>query len=334
MKYQFLLLITLVIFAACNTGVDESETKVLPYVWSELKWTWIDSGKEEIVRKKMVYEECFGEGNTLRLNQSMTIYSDRIFCFNHGDECRVYDFQTKEQIESDLLPDKSHHNNAQFSSTFLNDGDKYPLLILSRGDYPPNQNDLYVVRVTEGGVISFSIIKTIHNSIVEAQNNGSWVIDEEYGKLYLYCMTAGDYRIKENNNHFCVFSFRLPDICNQEDITLSYDDVIDRWDYTYLIHQGGTYYNGYLFFNVQSLTSVGEKSVANSKSVIAINSRNGHIEAILPLDDNKETEGICAYDDKLFVCFKNGSQDQGPSDITFTLNQYSLPSSLVDKHLL
>ncbi len=332
MRRRFIY-ITLFVLTACNTGVDESEMYVSSYVSSGLKWTWIDSGTEEKARKKTVYEECFGEGNTLRLNQSMSIHSNRVFCFNHGDECRVYDFQTKDRIESDLLPDRSHHNNAQFSSTFLNEGDKYPLLILSRGDYPPNQNDLYVVRVTEDEIISFSIIKTIHNSIREAKNNGSWVIDEDHGKLYLYCMTAGDYRVKENN-HFCVFSFRLPDICDQEDITLSYDDVIDRWDYSYLIHQGGTYYNGYLFFNVQSLTSVGEKSVANSKSVIAIDSSNGLIEAILPLDDNKETEGICTYDDKLFVSFKNGAQDQEPSDIIFTLNQYSLPSSLIEKGLL
>ena len=277
----------------------------------------------------MIYEEKFGEGNSIRYHQSLSVFGDIAFCFNHGEECRIYDLRTGERQFSDPLPDKSHHNNAQFSNVYFEPDDELPLLVLSRGDYPPNPNDFYIVRVEEeDGYYSFSVVKTVHNTIQEAQNNGSWVIDEEHGKLFLYCMTAGDYRVK-NDNSFCVFSFCLPDITDPEDVTLSYEDVLQKWEYTYLVHQGGTYYNGYLFFNVQSLSTVEGKDVVSSKSVIAINASDGRIDIVLPLDDIKETEGISVCNNKLYVSFKEGSQNQSATNTVFSLKEYSLPKSII-----
>ena len=321
--------VSVLAFSSCSGNFALDGTDISLYAWSGLTWKWVDSGNEEIATKKVVYEEQFGEGNSIRFHQSMSVFGDVAFCFNHGEECRIYDLKTKEKLFSNPLPDKSHHNNAQFSTVYFKPEDEFPLLVLSRGDYPPNPNDFYIVRVqNEKGHYSFSVVKTIHNTIQEAKNNGSWVVDEDHGRLFLYCMTAGDYRVKEDNR-FCVFSFRLPDISDPEDVTLGYEDVLQKWEYTYLIHQGGTYYNGYLFFNVQSLNSVEGKDVVSSKSVIAINTTDGHIDIVLPLDDFKETEGISVYDNKLYVSFKEGSESQSAKNTVFSLKEYSLPKSII-----
>ena len=330
---RYVSFLSVVLFVtSCHASISEEGLTISLFSRPDLKWTWVESGKEEIAQKTVLYEELFGTRNSLRLNQSMSVFKERAFCFNDGDECRVIDLSEKKQIVSLSLPEKSHHNNAQFLSTYYDTGDKYPLLLLSRGDYPPNQNDFYIIRVQEeNDCISFSTVKTVHNCILEARNNGSWVIDEEHGKLYLYCMSLSDWRVKENNR-FCVFSFHLPDLHTSEAVTLDYGDVLEKWEYTYLIHQGGTYYNGYLFFNVQELFSIAGRSVLCPKCVIAINVDNGRIEALLPLDDHKETEGISIFNDLLFLSFKNGSENQASEETVFTLSQYTLPASILKKN--
>lgn len=297
---------------------------------STLKWTWIDSGQKEASQAKLVYKEFFGDGNALRFHQSLCVWSNKAFCINDGEECKVLDLNSKEWLEAGALPDKSHHNNAQFSNIFFRDGDQYPLLLLSRGSYAPDQNCVYIVRITEtDGRFHFSLIKTIRNTIKEAVYNGSWVIDCEHKRLFLYTMTSGDYRVTEGN-FFCVFSFNLPDITNAKDVTLGYEDVIDRWEYSYLTLQGGTYCNNYLIFNVQSLESVnGRKDLVTNKDVIAVNSMTGRIEAILPLEETIETEGIAVFDNKLYVSFKHGSPNQEANSVVFALYEYALPSSLI-----
>ena len=321
MKYWALVL-TLFVALSCEAIVQP----VIPE-WEGLSWVLLDSSTKLPVSHNTIYEECFGEGNTLRLNQSMSICSNRIFCFNDGTSAHVFDFTTKEYITSDSLPEKSHHNNSQFTRSFVNESDQYPLLLLSRGDYPPNQNDLYLVQVMEKeGVISFHRYKTIHNTLEEAKYNGSWVVDEGNKRLFLYTMDHGDWRLKDDNV-FTVYEFKSPDL-NTEDVTLGYEDVVNMWKYSYLILQGGTYYKGLLFFNVQELKSIYGHELTCSKCVIAIDANTGQINAYLPLDESLETEGICVYDQKLFVSFKNGSQKQGRKDIVFKINEYELPSLL------
>ena len=296
--------------------------------WDNLSWILLDSSIKIPISYKTVYEECFGEGNSLRLNQSMCISSNRIFCFNDGTSAHVFDYTTKKNISSKELPEHSHHNNAQFTDCFLQDDSQYPLLLLSRGDYPPNRNDLYLVQVTEQEeTIYFQRHKTIHNILSEAANNGSWVVDEKNKRLFLYTMDSGDWRLKEDNV-FTIYEFKAPDFINEEDVTLGYADVVNSWKYSYLIHQGGTYYNGLLFFNVQNLKSIYDHKLTCSKCVIAIDANTGIIKAYLPLKESIETEGICVYDNKLYISFKNGSEKQWGNAIVFKINEYDLPSLL------
>lgn len=320
-----IILLFYFLFIACQKPQDEE----LASFSDGEHWTWLQSDTQEVSSRQTIFRHLFGDNDQLRLHQSMSLFDNKIFCFNHGVKCNVFDYNTKQELYSLDLPESSHHNNAQFLDVFLNKDDQFPLLLLSRGDYPPNQNEFYIVRVEElNDTVSFKRIKTIRNAISEANYGGSWVADTQTQTLFLYTMTKGDWRVKDNKA--CVYSFQLPDLTDPGEVVLGYDDVQNYWEYSYLIYQGGAFYNGYLLFNVQSLSRVYGKKLESQKSVLAINTNNGLIEAVLPLKESMETEGICVYNDKLYVSFKDGSSNQKESDTVLKILEYSLPESIIN----
>lgn len=322
MKKLYILLFIIAVLSSCGANIDQEDVP-------GLYWTWLERNYKESAIEQLIYEEPYGVGNSIRFNQSMCICNNKVFCFNLGNECKVLSLDSKEWLSTSVLPEDSHNNNSQFLKRRYDIRDKYPLLLLSRGDYPPSQNDVYIVRVQEtDDNFSFSIVKTIHNRIREAQYGGSWVIDEDHQKLFLYTMTNGDWRLRDNNK-FCVFSFTLPDISNEEDVVLSYKDVLDKWEFQYLALQGGTYYNNRLYFNVESINFYAQYRLLSSKNVLGINVESGKVEVVMPLFENKETEGICVYNNRLYISFKDAEQSQDPTSIIFYLKEYSLPKSFI-----
>ncbi len=329
---KYISILGFLIVCSCTMGVpndeivDEPEDAIVP---TRIQWTSFKTYQCYNVEEFIVHEELWGKGNSIRLNQSMCIFNDVAFAFNDGRECRAFNINTSESLRTSELPDYSHHNNAQFLD-FDIEGETFPVLLLSRGDYPPSQNELYVVRILEvESVLTFSIIKTIKNEIPAARNNGSWVADTKNNRLFLYCMSKSDWQTVEDNV-FCIYEFDLPNLKDASDCTLTMADVRNYWEYKYLIHQGGTYYNGYLFFNVQSLYSINDYGTIDHMNVLAINADNGKVEAILPLKRNLETEGICVYDRDLYISFKDGNPIQEQNNITFQLIRYTLPEQLFE----
>lgn len=292
-------------------------------------WEIFETNSVVPATRHEIYSEVYGLGNTNYQHQSMFFYADKVFCFESGAKCKVYDFHTFNALAYCDLQEDSHHNNAQITDIFYSNKDKYPLLLLSRGDYPPNKNACYIVRIQEtSNNFSFKVIKTIHNSIKEAQNNGSWIIDERNGFLYLYCMDNGDYRTTEDN-HFCIFQFRLPDILNDDsDYYLTYSDVLNKWTSPYLVLQGGTCHEGNLIFNVEGLSEIEGRKTERGRYAIVFNPQKGRFLAKLPLMEINETEGICIYNNKLYISYKDGLLDRQPDYVMFKIMEYSLPENL------
>lgn len=319
---QSLLFLTL--FSVTSCQIDDFLSILFPYGWIDCKTEQVFS-----TSRNELYYEYLGTGNTNNEHQSMAVYENMFFCFESGNKCRVYDSSTFAMLSYCDLEENSHHNNAQMTDIYLREDDKYPLLLLSRGDYPPNKNSFYLVRIEESSFkFSFRIVKTIHNSIKEAQNNGSWIVDSINKYLYLYCMDNGDYRTIEDN-HFCIFQFKLPNIFNEEtEYHLSYSDVINKWTFPYLVLQGGTCYNGYLLFNVQDLSEIEGRSIAVGKYALLFNPKSGAFTARLPLYESLETEGICVKEDKLFISYKDGNTNHQPDYLMFKIVEYDLPNNL------
>lgn len=333
MKHAFFFLLLIQFAFSCRSTKDSIELYDPSGITeNSLRWKWIKSNMTENSKSRLVHQLFFSDKNQIRFHQSMSIYDNKAFCFNHGDICYVFDIKSKEELPASPLPEISHHNNAQFLDVFYQDDDKFPLLLLSRGDYPPNQNEFYIVRVEEKEkLFSFVRLKTIKNTLVEAKNGGSWFADTQRGTLYLYTMTKGDYRVREDN-YSCVYTFKLPDLKSPSTVTLSYEDVEQYWEFPYFVYQGGTFYNGYLFFNVQSLSALEGKTLESSNNVLMIDSRTGSIEAVLPLIESLETEGIAVYNHNLYISYKNGADTQEESSTVFKLCEYHLPASIIKEN--
>ena len=139
-----------------------------------------------------------------KYNQSMAAYNGKLFCFNdtsfNDGFCVIIDIATKnvvafvQTIPSVLV--NSHVNNACFTDVFFDSGDTYPLILISRGDYPNGTDkgkEMYVFRIVEsGGVFSFTLIKTIKTDYYFF--GASWEYDTNRKMIWGHLCKHGDWR--------------------------------------------------------------------------------------------------------------------------------------------
>lgn len=139
-----------------------------------------------------------------KYNQSMAAYNGKLFCFNdtslNDGFCVVIDIATKNVLYFvTTIPsvlENSHVNNACFTDVFYNDGDVYPLILISRGDYPNGTDkgkEMYIFRIVEsGGAFSFTLIKTIKTQ--QYFFGASWEYDANRQMIWGHLCKHGDWR--------------------------------------------------------------------------------------------------------------------------------------------
>jgi len=290
---------------------------------------------QTIVEHYHAIDGVVSDGALTQWDQSMAIYNDKIFVFldssaetadGGGYSFVVIDYNTKEIIFKGLMPSKrSHLNNAQFLDVFYDENDAYPLLLMSRGDYPSaDSNKFYIMRIVESeGVFTISIVKTITCTLPQANYNGSWICDNSRGKLYLYTMLLGDWRIREDEgNRFVIYEFDMFDPLDSSDLTLTEDDMTRMTKYDYWVLQGGTCSGGKLFLPIQNYTKINGIIPSYRGHIVAIiNPDTGKVERIIPTD-SMENEGIAIYNGKIYVSSKNGSGSMDTKTPVFRIQEF------------
>lgn len=152
------------------------------------------------MNRELIAAYSYNEYPHTTLNQSMAVYDGKAFCFNDTnleDICVIIDTTDGSilgKIDGTLTEiGSSHLNNACFTDKFYTLDDKYPLLLLSRGDYPDGNNDrrdIHVVRVLEdAGTFSLQHIKKIHTVSDLCWNNPSFAYDACRGMIWGYLLT-------------------------------------------------------------------------------------------------------------------------------------------------
>lgn len=274
-----------------------------------------------------------------RYNQSIAVADNRIFAFadsgffditNGENNVIVYDATTMQEVGRGCtgIAD-SHHNNAQFLKSIKYDiNDKYPLLVLSRGDYPGASADykqFYIMRVIENdGVFIFERLKTITCNVVNVSYNGSWIYDEVNEVVYMYTHTIGNYQIRDGNNT-CIIGFPLSiaEIKNTSDLTLNNEDVISRIVLPYGVWQSGECYNGRLYMPTQYMTEFNgtKQPFSGNNRLLVINPNDGNIDSLVPITEGIEPEGISIYDNKMYISYHNGAPNIG--DVCLLIEGYT-----------
>ncbi len=281
--------------------------------------------------------EQLADGALTKWDQSMAIYGGKIFLFldsaaesdpNAGYSFVVIDYETKQIEYRGMMPSQnSHHNNAQFLDVFYDSSDTFPLLLMSRGDYPSSSmsDKFYIMRIVENsGVYTISIIKTITCTLPQADYNGSWVCNTQNNRLYLYTMLLGTWQVTEaQGNKFVIYEFDMFDPTDPTDLTITSSDVRKMTKYDYLILQGGTCWGGKLFLPIESYTKINEIVPSYTGHVCAIfNPDLGFIENMI-VTDSMENEGCAIYNGKLYVASKNGNGSVETTTPVFKIMEYS-----------
>lgn len=279
--------------------------------------------------KTNVLSEVYGSGNPIRLAQSMAYANGYVFIFCTDDMVDVYRFSDWSHIGRFSSPtSECHYNNAQFT-TYTISGDEFPLLLLSRGDYPGGNTDFYFVRIIRSGdTFSFSIYKTCHTTIYSAMYNGSWAVDTQNNRLWLYTNTSDIFSVTENND-IVFYEFRMPNLENGDEYTFSGDDVIRSFSVPHFTFQGAVIWNGRMFMPGESFSNINGRVVklgylssglGDNSAVIVVNLATAQIESIIP-SGLLENEGIFEHDGRVYVMSHNGHASS-PSDVCIVVDEY------------
>lgn len=169
-----------------------------------------DTEEEVLFKSSLVASFYHRDYPSITYNQSLAIWDDKAFCFNDTNFseqygfCNIIDIKTGEiigrvtqapYVVSINGKGPSHLNNACFTDQYYRVSDKYPLLLLSRGDYPnayeKTGEELYVFRIVEeNNTFRFEHIKTIvtsHHYLTT--HNPSWEYDPTRDMIWGHCPT-------------------------------------------------------------------------------------------------------------------------------------------------
>lgn len=279
----------------------------------------------------------YDNGSLTQWNQSMAIYNNRVFLFldtnaetatNAGYSFVVMDLMSKSIIYKGITPTRNcHNNNAQFLNTFYDSKDKYPLLLLSRGDYPwsNESGNCYVIRITElNDEFNLEIVKTIACSIPQSKYNGSWVVDR-CGNMFLYTMTEGDWQTPESDgNRAVIYQFEMFDPMDSSELVLCESDVIAVHLLDYCVLQGADSINGKLYLPIGHYTKINGILSSSFENIVAVfNPASGLIEETIP-SDTMENEGISFYNNKMYISSVNSGGNFETTTPTFKIQSLVL----------
>lgn len=233
--------------------------------------------------------------------QGCAAYGKWLFDIDEGfDRINVYDLEKREFHSQVTREATGHHcNTAMFTNIFLDDGDDFPLLLVSGTSGDPAVS--YLCKVTfVNDVFTIEIIQTI---TYPSSLGGQLKIDNNRG-FYWACGISSFRRfaipaIKDGNGDI------IPTA------SLSSEDVLETLTVTYNVSlasmQGGIIVNGWHY------CGFGVPSWGNKIYFVAVSLYDANTEPIVinltdvyhPTNDDYEPEGVFVYDGHLFISFKN-----------------------------
>lgn len=292
--------------------------------------------------RETIFSATYGEYPEIRYNQSMAIYDGVAFCFiNNNLNVYAIDVVGGTILSTFTLGDSSllcHMNNAQFLDVFADSSDRFPLLLLSRGDYGGADADkFYVLRIveSESNVFSATIWKTLNCTMTQATYNGSWVADVRKKRLFLYTWTLGSWQSETEGNQAVIYEFAQPNWSSRDSVTITSDDVVGTSLFPYLIWQGADFCNGLLIMPLQRTSYINGELMStdnnghaiynhNNNWIFFINPDNGVVEHAVPWTGplyTWEPEGVAVYNNALYVSLVFNAQND--TDECFRIFKYT-----------
>lgn len=221
------------------------------------------------------------------------------FC-DHFSYAAGYDMNTLNRIALFKTPSVSsyHCNNADFSNTFYDENDRFPLLYISQ--FRDNDRCIIVCRIIqEKNNYSLKVVQTIQlpydHSVIGYYTDA--VLDNENGYMYVYSYDSTKY------NSISIHKFKMPEFIENESVVLTNDDIIESFGNGYCKHPQGAIIKDGLLYMVEGVPNWGTEvylRVTNleNKSHIRVSFSNLQTEWVW------EPEDVFFYNDDLY-CVSN-----------------------------
>ena len=176
---------------------------------------------------------------------------DCIFQFMDGAPAiDVFSIKKGEHLQRIPLEGRKtwHCNNACVSDTYLQKGDKYPLIYVSQENRA--EHCICVFRITgKKGSLKAELVQKIN--LPEPAVMGVWypnlVLDSDKGELYITGYSRESWKDARGGNGLQLLKFKLPAVSYGE-VSLSADEILSRRNYAFrLATQGAVIKDGKMY---------------------------------------------------------------------------------------
>lgn len=169
--------------------------------------------------------------------QGMDIWSNYLISLQNYGMASVYHFDGKKASYKGQFPlasfnnietDRNHANSASFSTQFVQQGDKLPLMYIARCNGRPwknMRNICFVERINPDKMTS-ELVQTISYNTTSAYNATLWAVDNDKKLLYTFGSVSGN----PYPQHF-IAKFNIPSYTGPQDsiIVLEEKDVLEKY---------------------------------------------------------------------------------------------------------
>lgn len=239
--------------------------------------------------------------------QGMAIWGDYAYMFNEGGHCRVIDLESgivKRELDlacSDMNP---HINSACFGVE-KNGESELPVIYVSETNN--NSKKCFVEDISGERPV---IIQTIDaKEKGKAYTNHDWVVDRENHYLYGINRKWHKYIDDQGNVNNIITKYRLPKLSDGELITLSEEDIIDRFEIIFANDMQDAVIKGGMMYILTGYHEMVHEKKGAKRAIIIVDLKRMKIDKIIDLTylTTNEPEGIDFWNKKCIIsCGQNG----------------------------
>ena len=232
-----------------------------------------------------------------RNQQGFAIHEDYGFIFYDTGLCNVVNMRNKSlvsQFHIATSAPNNHANNANFGIEYPADNN-FPAIYISKFN---EDGDCFVESITLNGS---KLIQTIRLALENNQVRGiTWAVDTENKHIWAIGYKHLSWHKKEDNVIYYI-KFKLPRLA-EGDILLTDEDIIERFEMPYHIHQGFYIKNNKIYapWGMGSQCGLLVLDIAKREYIISIDL--GYWGA--------EPEGIDEYNGNLIISHNHGFKGQ------------------------
>ena len=268
----------------------------------------IEVNNDPIIPLSFIADQCtaeymFSASSYLsgHVMQGFDIFNDTVFvCYDEG-YCSTYDINTGSKIADFSLGssiNSNHCGNVNFGEEYPTGNTSFPALYVS-GDLTTKA--CYVENVSTCGS---QLIQTIYFDINPSYTGGQVVVDKDRDRLiYMQRLNSA---IRDLNNVFKIYEFRIPALSEGTVVRFDNDDILSSYDLSYYspLYQGATIYSGALLqthgYQINGFGSY----VGLMYFDVQSHQFDRHID--LSNIVSREPQGVTVYNEKLIMNFSGG----------------------------